>query len=503
MLITSDQQHWDTIGAFNPQVKTPNLDKLVKKGTLFSRAYCPNPTCTPTRASIITGMYPSQHGAYSLGTKLMENVPTIGSTLQNSNIDCSLIGKAHFQQLISTDEYPSEESYPKLKDLEYWKQYNQDFYGFNHVELARNHADETHVGQHYAIWMEDNGLKDWQKHFQNTWQDYQFGDKVNHPQEHSWSLPDEFHYNKWIADRSIARISDCKEAGKNFFLWSSFFDPHPPYLIPEPWASMYDPNDIKVPEITHGEHDKNPPHFSMTQEEKPDFSSYQEEGGNGMHGMQCHLHDREKMAKNIAIYYGMISAMDKYIGDILDKVEAEGMTEETLIVFTSDHGHFFGQHGLMAKGPFHYEDVIKVPFIVSCPGTVDEEKVSDALQSLVDLAPTFLDFLEIQKPTSMTGISQKQVWSGNKDSARDHVIIENRHQPTTIHLKTYIDQRYKLTTYYNQNYGELFDLEKDPGEINNLWEDKNSKDLKAQLIQKLLFAEMGNEPMPMPRVSPA
>jgi uncharacterized sulfatase len=157
----------------------------------------------------------------------------------------------------------------------------------------------------------------------------------------------------------------------------------------------------------------------------------------------------------------------------------------------------------MAKGPFHYEDVIKVPFIVSCPGTVNEEKVSDALQSLVDLAPTFLDFLEIQKPTSMTGISQKQVWSGNADSARDHVIIENRHQPTTIHLKTYIDQRYKLTTYYNQNYGELFDLEKDPGEINNLWEDENSKDLKAQLIQKLLFAEMGNEPMPMPRVSPA
>lgn len=504
LLITSDQQHWTTLGKLNPKIKTPNLDRLADRGTLFTRAYCPNPTCTPTRASIITGMPVSQHGAYSLGTKLMEDVPTIGQTLQKNGFDCALIGKAHFQQLISTEEYSSLESYPLLRDLEFWDKFDKDFYGFNHVELARNHADEAHVGQHYARWMEDKGLKDWQKHFVNRWQNFEFGDyKDNKPQEHSWTLPDEFHYNKWIAERSIARMEECKEAGKNFFIWSSFFDPHPPYLIPEPWASMYNQEDMDVPEVTPGEHDKNPIHFQMTQEEKPDFSGYQEPSGNATHGFGSHLFDKKKMAKDIAIYYGMVSAMDHYIGNILDKLDELGLAEETIIVFTTDHGHFTGQHGLTAKGAFHYEDLVKVPFIVSCPGTVPSGKRNDALQSLIDLSPTFLEFVGIKKPGIMTGISQAKVWKGEEPIARDHVVVENRHQPTKIHVKTYINDRYKLTTYFNQSYGELFDLQEDPGEINNLWNEPESQNLKAELIHKLLFAEMAKEPMPMPRVAPA
>lgn len=121
LLITSDQQHWSTLGVLNPQIKTPHLDRLAARGTLYRRAYCPNPTCTPTRASIITGMYPSQHGAYSLGTKLMENVPTMGEVLARAGYDTALIGKAHFQQLRGTAEFPSLESYPILQDLAFWK----------------------------------------------------------------------------------------------------------------------------------------------------------------------------------------------------------------------------------------------------------------------------------------------------------------------------------------------------------------------------------------------
>ena len=496
LLITSDQQHWDTLGFRNPEIKTPNLDRLAARGTCFNRAYTVNPTCTPTRASILTGTYPSQHGAWSLGTKLPEAVPVVGDYLQKGGFRTALVGKAHFQQILSTEAYPSLESNPLQQDLEFWRNFNGPFYGFEHIELARNHADELHVGQHYALWMESKGFKNWKDCF---WAPA--GNAA--PQQWKWNLPEEVHYNAWIAERTNALMEQYSSRDEAFFLWASFPDPHPPYLVPEPWDTMYDPDHITVPTLHPGEHQKNPPHFKLTQEVEPDISSYQEKDGHACHGLGSHLVDRKKLAKDIAVYYGMVSMMDKYIGNILDKLDALGLTETTLIVFTTDHGHFFGQHGLVAKGPFHYEDMIKVPFIVSMPGTVPQNIQSPSLQSLVDLAPTFLDVCGLAIPRTMTGISQKDVWFGTRDTIREHVIVENRHQPTTLFHRTYVDRRYKITVYYGRDYGELFDLESDPGEINNLWDDPGSKDLKAGLLLKFIHAEFGKEPMWMPRVSAA
>jgi uncharacterized sulfatase len=493
LLITSDQQHWNTLGCLNPEIQTPRLDQLAAQGTMFTRAYCPNPTCTPTRASIITGRYPSQHGAWSLGTKLPETETTIGDVLHEAGYQTGLIGKAHFQPLRGTDEFPSLESYPILQDLDFWRNFNKPFYGFRHVELARNHVDEAHVGQHYAIWMEENGLKDWRQYFQPP-------TGTAPKQQHHWPIPERFHYNNWIAERTNAQLSRYAEHNENFFLWASFFDPHPGYLAPEPWDALYDPGKITVPAINTGEHDKNPPHFQLTQQPHPDFSAWQEPDGHHVHGFQCHLRDRKKLAKDIAVYYGMTSLLDKYVGVILDKLDALGLAENTIVVFTSDHGHLFGQHGLVAKGPFHFEDLVKVPMIVRWPGKVAAGKRDDSLQSLVDYAPTFLHATGAKPPRTMTGINQLPVWLGKTESARDHVVVENRHQPTTVHLKTYVNDRYKLTVYYNRPYGELFDLLHDPGEVNNLWDDPGSRELRAELTLKLLHAEMGKEPLWMPRV---
>ena len=102
LLITSDQQHWNTLGVHNPEVRTPNLDRLAAEGTLFRRAYCPNPTCSPTRSSMITGKYPSQHGCWSLGTKLQESEQTVGDLMQAAGMHTALVGKAHFQPLAGT-----------------------------------------------------------------------------------------------------------------------------------------------------------------------------------------------------------------------------------------------------------------------------------------------------------------------------------------------------------------------------------------------------------------
>ncbi len=504
LLITSDQQHWNTLGCINPEIRTPNLDRLAGQGARFTRAYCVNPTCTPTRASMITGKYPSQHGAWSLGTKLSEDEPTIGEYLKAGGYRTALVGKAHFQPLAGTEEFPSVEAYPTLQDLGYWRRFNGPFYGFEHVELARNHADEAHVGQHYALWMEDKGCREWRDHFRPP-----TGNTSS--QHHRWSIPEELHYDTWISERAVSLLEGFRLRGDRFFLWASFFDPHPPYLVPEPWDRMYDPHKLTVPCVVEGEHERNPPHFRLTQEENPDFSAWRE-SGYGLHGFRSHRHDDRELARDTAVYFGMISLMDKHIGRILDALDDLSLSHDTLVVFTTDHGHFFGHHGLIAKGAFHYEDMIRVPFLVRCPaqaagipgdGYVHAGESCGALQSLVDIAPTFLRFAGQAVPRTMTGTDQSEVWKGRAARSREHVIIENRHEPTTIHLKTFVNERYKITVYYNQSYGELFDLRQDPGELNNLWDSPAHAELKADLVMKLLFAEMGKEPLRMPRVAGA
>ncbi len=496
LLITSDQQHFNTIGLNNPEIDTPNLDRLAKQGTLFSRAYCPNPTCTPTRASIITGLYPSQHGGWTLGTKLPENIPTIGDYLNKEGFATALVGKAHFQPVKSTDEYSSIESMPLLQDLDYWKNFHGPFYGFDHVELARNHTNEFLVGQHYAIWMEEKGL--------SNWRDYYMTPTGTMPRDalHHWDIPEEFHYNNWIAERSCCLMEDYKKQDKPFFLWSSFFDPHPPYLVPSPWDTMYCERKLSLPDVVEGEHENSPAMHKLTQQPDADFSEYKR-SGHYLHGVHSHNTPKNDSLKNMQTYYGMVSMMDKYIGKILDRLDELGLAEDTLVVFTTDHGHFFGQHGLHAKGPFLYEDLIKVPMIARCPGLVAEGVINDSLQSLVDFTPTFMDALGLKIPYHMTGVSQRESWGSNGIAARDSIICEHHHEHKTVQLRAYVDERYKMVVYLDKSQGELYDLQNDPKELDNLWYNDKYANLRAEVLHRYVCAELDRECKSMPRISNA
>ena len=493
LLITSDQQHRNTIGRFNREIKTPNLDRLCEEGIYFDRAYTVNPTCTPARASLITGKYPSQHGAWTLGTKLSENEHTIGQDFTKAGYRTALIGKAHFQPLSHTEHYTSIESYPILHDLDFWRNYGDNFYGFEHIELARNHTNESHVGQHYAIWMEDKGLK--------NWRDY-FLPKMDGTKKWVWDIPEEYHYDTWIAERTNTMLEKYVQEGENFFIWSSFFDPHPDYFVPEPWASMYDPDSITLPCITPGELDNASVFHKLSQQEQPDISDFSESGFY-LHGVHSQLYDEAVMRKNIAVYYGMIGMMDKYIGEILNKIDELGLSDNTVVVFTTDHGHFYGHHGLNAKGPFPFEDLIRIPFIARCPEQIFKGTVSNAIQSLVDLPQTFLDFCGIPIPDGMSGISQKEVWLGKSETARNWAICEHHHEYKKINVRTYIENRYKLSLYFGMEHGELFDLVNDPGETSNLWYLPEYEKLKFEMMFRFLQAEMEREPCFMPRIASA
>lgn len=526
LLITSDQQHWRTLGANNPKIKTPNLDRLAAMGVRFNRAYCPNPTCTPTRASLITGMWPSAHGAYTLGTKLPESTPTLGDELRRAGYRTCLVGKAHLDPLRSDDGVDSRECYPRLRNLDYWRTFNDrhtPWYGFDAVEIARMHGDEGHVGQHYALWMEANGLSDWRRYFQprqdrvmDTPEDGALAPPVfdgpgyGWRSDMCWRLPERFHYSTWTAERTNAQIEAALDAGRPFFCWSSYHDPHPPYCVPEPWASMYDPDDLddQVGEFIDGEFDDMPPPHRMTRDPHADFRPFNEDG-RGNHGYHPHWIEgvtltREHLRRVVAIYYGMISFMDAMIGTTLDLLERRGQLGNTLIVFTSDHGHFLGQHGLVAKGPFHYEDVIRVPMIAAWPGRLPAGRVSDALQTLVDLPATMLAAAGLPVPLWMQGRSQLLTWCGVNDAGRDAIIIENHHNGAAVHLRTVVTDRHKLTIYRGRpEWGELFDLEADPHERRNLYHRPEAASLRTELLHRMVDADLEREPAPTRRVAGA
>lgn len=515
LLITSDQQHWRTLGLNNPKIKTPNLDRLAKMGVNFPRAYCPNPTCTPTRATILTGMYPSYHGAWTLGTKLPEHVPTVGQYLKQAGYWTALIGKAHFQPLANTPDCASLESYPILRDLNFWKQFNEKgtpWYGFDHVETCRNHGHEGHAGQHYGIWLEAQGLTDWKEYFAQRNDGVNDSASSKAPSVQSgklyatqgavWQLPEHLHYTAWTGQRTIAAIERAHDNRQPFFIWSSYHDPHPPYTVPEPWASMYRPEDVDIGAFVEGEFDHMPLPHQMTREPKPDYAIYNKDG-KGNHGYHSHLHNAQELRKAVAIYYGMISFMDHWIGQTLDRLEALGELDNTLVVFTSDHGHFIGQHGLVAKGPFHYEDVIRVPFIAAWPGRIAPRGDDASIQSLVDLAPTFLTAAGVPVPLAMQGIPQIEAWTTGKP-ARDHAIVENHHNRATVHLRTIVTDRHKLTVYREHpEWGELFDLHEDPDELHNRFDDPAYAPLKTEMLMRLIQADLAREPAPTPRVSGA
>jgi len=496
LLITSDQQHFDTIGKFNKEIKTPNLDRLCECGTTFDRAYTVNPTCTPARATIITGKYPSQHGAWTLGTKLDENCTTIGQIMMENDIRTSLIGKAHFQPLESTKDYLSIEAYPILHDAEYWNNFNDDFYGFEDVKLARNHTNEAHIGQHYAAWLLENGCDNYKDYFLAP------TGTMDENTKYVWDIPEKFHYDKWIAEETNKKLEEYSNNNEQFFCWASFFDPHPQYLVPKNWVDMYDSEKLTLPHLVEGELERATDLHKLTQEENPDFSKYSESGW-AIHGCHSQLKNEEEAKKDLAIYYSMVSLMDKYIGQILDKLDELGLSENTLIVFTTDHGNFMGQHGLYEKGPAVYEDAIKIPYIASLKGKVQENVVSNALQSLIDLPTTILDYCGLKVPYDFTGVNQREVWEGKKESVRKHIICEHHHERNLINMRVYVDERYKLVIYYNDKHGELYDLEKDPNELNNLWDIKEYSELQKELMLKYMWAELEKESLYMPRIAHA
>ena len=494
LLITSDQQRWDALGWNNPVLKTPALDRLCAEGILFDRAYTCNPVCTPARVSILTGEYPSKHGCYTIGTRLPVDYRTIPGIAAAADCFTAIVGKAHFQPCAAEPLgcRDSFEAPPHVFDFDFFKNWSGPYYGFQHARLAIDHSNSKNAhSMHYGLWLREQGV-DTSKFFANG-KYTDFG---------RWDLPEEFHNSRWTADETMATIDKARASAKPFFIWSSFQDPHNPCVVPEPWASMYRPQDMPDYRLHPGEFDGKPPFYqaSYNWEKTGTLNDPELDGNKPWYCFRGISAMGQKATRELAAaYFGMVSLMDHHIGRILRHLEQTGMLDTTLIVFTTDHGDYLGNHGLWWKGLPTYEDMQRIPFIVRHPRCRTRGARSAAFQSLVDIGQSALTAMGITAPAGLQGVDQSAAWQDAGASARDWALCEFRPTEGPFMQKSFVHGRWKLVVYHRRDYGELYDLHADPDQHCNLWNDPAQQSVKADLFAAFVSAEMEKDGVLRPR----
>jgi arylsulfatase A-like enzyme len=442
----TDQQRFDTIAALgNAHVRTPTIDSLVETGVAFTHAYCQSPICTPSRASFMTGMYPSRiHNCRNGNDTWPDHPPLISKQMADAGYDCGMIGKFH---LLSS----GHRTEPRLDDgYRYWR--------FSHAP-----RDDWPEGHHYADWVREQG-----------------GD-LDALRESPERVPTELHQTKWASDCAIEFIDQPRS--EPWMLTLNVYDPHPPFIPPQSYADKYDPATLPGP------------YFQQSDlEEQKKFADIDFQTGS----VPPEEFDGQQVQ---AWYYAMIEQIDDQLKRILDHLDATGQRDNTVIVFASDHGETLGDHGLLYKGCRFYEGLVRVPLIFSWPGQLQKNVQSDALVELTDMSATLLELAGLEPPAAMQGQSLMPILRGEASPEHHREFVrceyfdaldphfctnEGDHTFATM----YRDRQHKLVVYHGHDLGELFDLEADPWEFNNLWDSPEHQPLKYDLLHKSFDAAM-------------
>jgi arylsulfatase A-like enzyme len=460
----TDQQRFDTIGALgNPDVHTPALDRLVAEGVSFDRTYCQNPICTPSRASFLTGRYPSAIGVHRNGNesfpKSAESL-LVTRLLADHGYDCGLVGKLHLSSCASRPE-------PRGND---------GFRYFKWSHSPRNLWESRH--HDYAAWLLDKGydpegvlsLRHKRK------------DRAMAPSSVVDNVPPEQHHLTWASQRGMEFMDDAKEP---WLLCMNTFEPHPPFNPPWEYYRRFDPDSLPGP------------HFR-----DQDLETQSRLSACGIDFQTNAQHPDVIAAREIqASYYAMIEQIDHAVGNLLEYLRDSGKMENTIVVFMSDHGEMLGDHGLVQKGCRFYEGLVRVPLIWQWPRHINAGLRSPALVELIDVAPTLLEAAGITIPAAMQGRSLLPILSGkaSSDHHRDSVrceYLDSLALPEATRATMYYDGRHKLALYHSANTGELYDLENDPWEHDNLFETDlvNRERLTKASFDATIMAADGGSP---------
>jgi arylsulfatase A-like enzyme len=522
LFIITDQHRADHLGCYgNPLVRTPHIDSLAAAGTRYERFYVANPVCMSNRCSLMTGRMPSSHGVYSNGTALSLDSRTFVERLAEEGYNTALIGKSHLQTMTGRQPAwaPAEMDYvfddndlpqEANRTLRRGEGYlNEDpgswedpefsialpYYGFGHVDLCTMHADR--VGGSYTRWLKAKG-GGWSelRGPENAIPD----ERYSTPQAWRTRLPEELYPSAYVGDKTIeflqGHISQTKSPNTGdapFFIQCSFPDPHHPFTPPGKYWDMYDPDDIQLPES-----------FGKGTTQIEQYLRKELRDGNAQRNAENPFAVTEREAREaIALTYGMITMIDDQIGRILSELDRLGLRDNTVVIFNSDHGDYMGDHGLMLKGPLHLHGMLRVPCIWNDP-EAKAKTVTTRLGQTIDIPATILHRAGIRSWYGMQGNSLLAQQDETTNTERTALLIEDDRQRINLgfsrfqKIRTLITDRYRLTIGYPDADNELYDLETDPGEMHNLWDDPSSADIRTRLIEAMTrkMLEM-TDPVPL------
>jgi uncharacterized sulfatase len=491
LLICTDQQRADHLGIKGLQaIRTPHLDRLAREGIHFDRAYCPSPMCTPTRVSLLTGRYPSSHGAYSIGVSLPSiSGSTLPAQLGQNGYRTALFGKSHF--VSRTDEERHMAGTDCAPPWEFFREWMGPYLGFDEFEGSSGHTINAWPSQHYRVFLEDSGA-DWEEWFPCRREDY------DHDTCGPWKIPERFHDTAWVTERTQAFIERQAGDGEPWFCWACFQDPHEPFVCPEPWYSSVNSELMEIPE-DHREGEFADRHSVYEACYRRELGPWKD--GPGVPCVYGSEKRSERKKAALQATLGMVAFIDDRLGRIIGTLEATGQVDNTIIVFTSDHGEMHGHHGLWGKGVTAYEDCQRIPLLVWGPGYVETRGTISALANLVDLPATFLSLAGIAIPSGVQGMDLSSVLRGEADSVQDCTLIECRPTATTLYQQTLVTSRYKLVVYRDGEDGELFDLETDPDQYRNGWNAPSMRLVRESLLLRLARYQMEREGRVESRVS--
>lgn len=451
IIVITDQQRFDTIAAGGfPYMKTPNLDRMVREGTYFRQTYVTSPSCAPSRASLFTGVYPHTNGVFR------NDEPWAFSWVQlmaDAGYRCVNVGKMHTSPF-------------------------EDSFGFHERHVVENKDRATPRLPFFldqwdkAIW-----TRGFEKPSRVTYR--RRGDYRSSLGAFVWNLPEDLHSDNFVSGLAQMWL-DTYTGNEPFFLQIGIPGPHPPYDPTQEFLDMYADAELPEPILSDEDIATQPTALKVLRDQHLAVD----------HDAVVHLAEptREQTRRQRQHYFANVSMIDAQMGKLIEAVTRRGVLDDTIIIFTSDHGDSLNDHGHSQKWSM-YEHSVRVPAIVWAPGRVAEGRAVDDLVSLFDFAPTVLDMAGVPVPDWMEAQSLMPYLRGEECEPRRYVFSEHagdRIFSGTTFMTMIRSRRHKLVHFVDSDEGQLFDMDDDPTEVNNLWSNPAHQAVKQELINAIL-----------------
>lgn len=450
IFIITDQQRFDTIAALGyPHVDTPNLDRLVTEGISFTQCHVTAASCAAARASLFKGYYPHTTGILKNADRWRRSWIEL---LNDSGYYCTNIGKMH------TWPFQTELGFHERFVVENKDRYLEGRYFFDEWDRALRYR----------------GLVKQQREFYRKRDDYRSALGAFH-----WELPEETHPDFFVGDMAMWWIKN-KPKMKPLFLQIGFPGPHPPYDPVPRYTEPYLNRDLPLLPVTAEELAAQPAALKELRQHNQDVDH---------DSVVMDLNPtHEQRHRQRAFYLANVTMIDEKVGEIMSALESNGYLENSIVIFTSDHGDCLSDHGHSQKWTM-FEQITRVPLIVWAPQRFGAARQVDRLVQQMDLGPTILDWAKIDVPDDWEATTLSPALDPDANfSGREYVYCEQVKDAVltgTDFMTMVRDQTHKLVHYLDQPDGQLYDLVADPDELSNLWDDPTAIAHKKRLLDEL------------------